>query len=650
MGIAADIIIIVIAAILCSLIVRLLGQPLILGYIVAGILIGPYTAGIITNIHDIEMLAEIGVALLLFALGLEFSFSKLKPVLKIAVYGTPIQLILTIGYGYLIALGLGWDWITAVWFGALISLSSTMIALKTLMSRGWMGTLSSRVMIGMLIIQDLAFVPMLIILPQLSDPASGLPALGLAVTKAVIVLGSVLLLGKYVFPKVLKNVAGWNSREFFLLTVTALALGVGYITYLIGLSFAFGAFIAGMVISESEYGHQALSDIIPLRDIFGLLFFTSVGMLLDPSFMFSHFQLIILLLAAIVAGKALFFFLISKSFGYGNIVPLAVALGLFQVGEFSFVLARVGLQTDSIDTELYSLILTTAVITMFITPLVSGLASPIYALRKKRFRNEPLQTMHIPRSGLNDHVIIAGGGQVARNIAGILSRLNLDFVLIELDSNRIAELKTTNYPVIFGDASQEVVLEAAGISTSRLLLITMSSAVTVQSIVARVKASHTNLRIIARAISLGHMDELRQSGVYEVVQPELEASLEFTRQALLHLDIPASAVHQFSENIHKELYAPLYSSSAQLRRKAALLPDLPQLDISWLHVNASHRFCSKSIRESQIRTNTGASVVAIQREEELLLNPDPDVIILPGDFLAIIGEARKLQDLCNSSL
>ncbi|MCI0494791.1 cation:proton antiporter, partial [candidate division KSB1 bacterium] len=286
MGIAGDIIIIVIAALIGGMIARLLKQPLIIGYILAGVVIGPHM-GIITvsNIHDIELLAEIGVALLLFAIGLEFSFRKLKPVRKIALIGTPLQLMLTIGLGFAIGKLFGFDWQKSIWLGALISISSTMVTLKTLMSQGWLGTLSSRVMIGMLIIQDLAIVPMMIILPQINNPGTGLPLLGMAVVKAAIFIVLMVLLGTKVLPFLLKRIARWNSRELFLLFITALGLGVGYGTYLFGLSFAFGAFVAGMVLSESDYGHQALSDIIPLRDIFGLLFFTSVGMLLDPNFL-----------------------------------------------------------------------------------------------------------------------------------------------------------------------------------------------------------------------------------------------------------------------------------------------------------------------------------------------------------------------------
>jgi len=376
MGIAADIIVIVVAALIGALVAQKFKQPLILGYILAGIVVGPYTGGItIGDTHEIELLAEIGVALLLFALGLEFSLSELKPVRKIALIGTPVQIILTIVFGYFLGRYLGLSFAHALWLGALISLSSTMVTLKTLMSRGLVGTLSSRVMIGMLIIQDLAVIPMMIILPQLSNPQAGLPLLAIAVIKSVIFLAVMFYLGRKLLPWLLSHVAQWNSRELFILSITAIGLGIGYATYLFGLSFAFGAFVAGMVLSESDYGHQALSDIVPLRDIFGLLFFTSVGMLIDPAFLFENWIKIISLVLIIGVFKGSIFYLLAKLFRYINIVPIAVGLGLFQVGEFSFVLARVGLETQAIDQNMYSLILAISVLSMFL-PLCLGPGPP----------------------------------------------------------------------------------------------------------------------------------------------------------------------------------------------------------------------------------------------------------------------------------
>ena len=394
MGIAGDIIIIVIAALLGGLVAQALKQPLILGYILAGVVVGPYTGGVtVSDVHNIEKLAEIGIALLLFALGLEFSLRELKPVRNIAIIGTPIQIVLTTTFGYVIGWWLGWDWVQSFWFGALISLSSTMVILKTLENQGMIGTLSSRVMIGMLIIQDLAIVPMLIILPQLSDPKAGLPVLAFATVKALIFLALIIVLGTRIIPRIMKSIANWNSRELFLIATTAIGLGIGYGTYLFGLSFAFGAFVAGMLISESDFGYQALSDIIPLRDIFSLLFFTSIGMLLDPQFLLDHLGQVIFLVVIVMLGKGLIFAALSRLFRYRNVIPLATGLGLSQVGEFSFVLGRVGVETHSISSEFYSQVLTITIVTMLLTPLISGLTTPLYGLFGRWLKSVPLRTL-----------------------------------------------------------------------------------------------------------------------------------------------------------------------------------------------------------------------------------------------------------------
>jgi CPA2 family monovalent cation:H+ antiporter-2 len=643
MGIAADIVIVVMAALFGGLIAQRLKQPLILGYILAGVIVGPHTGGItVGDTHEIELLSEIGVALLLFALGLEFSLKELQPVRSVALIGTPMQMLLTIAYGFAIGQWLGWEWKTALWFGALISLSSTMVLLKTLMSQGRLGTLSSRVMIGMLIVQDLAVVPLMIILPQLNEPKAGLPLLGLAALKAVVFLAMMVVAGTRLLPRLMTYIAGWNSRELFLLAITAIGLGIGYATYLFGLSFAFGAFVAGMVLSESDYGHQALSDIIPVRDLFGLLFFASVGMLLNPAFLLANLGTVLLLVVLVAVGKGLIFSILSRLFGYGNVVPLAVGLGLFQVGEFSFVLARVSLDTQSITTELYTLVLTTAIITMVLTPFVSGFTAPLYALRKRWFRHEALRTINLPRTGFHNHVVIAGGGRVGQCVAQVLQRLELEFVIIELDLRRVEQAKTAGWPVIYGDASQEVVLEAAGIGHARLLLITTPAIVATQAIVDQVRRHHPELHIVARTESIEQMNSLHDRGVYEVVQPEFEAGLEITRQALLHLSIPAAEIQRFTDTVRRELYAPLYQSRPDYQAIAQLQDAARLLDLTWVPLPAASPMVGQSLGELAIRSQTGVSVVSVMRDGALHLNPNAAYRLAASDWVAVIGTAEQI--------
>ena len=644
MGIAADIVIIVVAALIGGIIAQRLKQPLILGYILAGVAVGPHTGGVtVSSVHQIELLAEIGVALLLFALGLEFSLKDLRPVRSIALIGTPIQMLLTIAYGFAVGWVLGWEWRPALWLGALISLSSTMVVLRTLMNQGRLGTLSSRVMIGMLIVQDLAVVPLMIILPQLNAPQASLPVLGLAALKAALFLTLMIVAGTRLLPYLMSYVANWNSRELFVLSITAIGLGIGYATHLFGLSFAFGAFVAGMVLSESDYGHQALSDIIPVRDLFGLLFFASVGMLLNPTFLFDHLGTVLLLVLLVTTGKGLIFGALPHFFGYKNIVPLAVGLGLFQVGEFSFVLARVGLDTQAIRPEIYALILTTAVVTIVLTPFVSGFTAAVYSWRQQWFKHEPLQTINLPRTGLRDHVVIAGGGRVGQCVAQVLQRLGLGFVIIELDTRRFEQAKATAWPIIFGDASQEIVLEAAGIAHARLLLITVPAVITARTIVDRVHHLYPTLHIVARAEGVEQMHTLHDRGVYEVIQPEFEAGLEMTRQALYHLHIPATEIQHFTDAIHRELYAPLYQTHQEYQA-IALLHQAPRLlDLTWILLAPESPLLGRTIRELSIRSQTGATVVGVLRDGTLQPNPDADYCFAHGDVVGVIGQPKQLE-------
>ncbi|MDX1520377.1 MAG: cation:proton antiporter [Anaerolineae bacterium] len=643
MGIAADIAIIVVAGLLGGIVAQLLRQPLILGYILAGIMVGPFTGGItVVNIHDIELLAEIGVALLLFALGLEFSLKELRPVRNIALIGTPIQILLTMALGFGIGQLFGWEWIDSVWLGGMIALSSTMVILKTLMSQGRMGSLSSRVMIGMLIVQDLAVVPLIIILPQLNDLEAGLPILGWAALTAALFLFFMIFAGTRVIPRLMAYIAGWNSRELFLLAITAIGLGVGYGTYLVGLSFAFGAFVAGMVLSESDYGHQALSDIIPLRDLFGLLFFVSVGMLLDPVFLVENWALVLTVVLLVAVGKGLIFGTLSSLFGYGNVVPLAVGLGLFQVGEFSFVLARVGVSTNSISDDLYALILTTAIVTMVLTPLVSGLTAPLYAYRKRMFRREPVQTINLPQAGLHNHVVIAGGGRVGQYVAQVLQRLDLAFVMIELDYRQVTRAKNSEFPVIYGDASQEIVLEAAEVKHACLVLVTTPALIITRTIVDQVRRLNPAVHIVARAEGVEQMQMLHDHGVYEVVQPEFEAGLEVTRQALLHLNIPATDIQLFTDTIRRDLYAPLYHAHDEYHTVAQLQNVSQMLELSWVELTADSPLVGRTIQESKIRNQTGVSVVGVIRDGKLVPNPSADHQFSAGDLVAVMGNFEQL--------
>lgn len=641
MGIAADITIIIVSGLVAGFIAYKMGIPLVIGYIFAGVLVGPYTGIIhISEINQIELLAEIGVALLLFSLGLEFTFRELAEVKHIAITGTILQLLLTVLFGY----GIGWywdlGWIPSLWFGAIMSLSSTMIVLKTLMGKGLIGTLSSKVMIGMLIVQDIAAVPMMIILPQLSNLRQGMSVLGFAVIKAAVFLALIVLVGTRLIPYILRIIAKWNSRELFLLAVTALGLGIGYATHAAGLSFAFGAFVAGMVLSESEYSHQALSDIIPLRDIFSLIFFTSVGMLIDPVFVLEHAGTIFFMTGVIIVFKGIIFSIIARTFGYVNIIPIAVGLGLSQVGEFSFVLARLGVQGQVFQRGVYSIILSTIVISMVVSPFLSQLAAPIYSLRRKWFKHEQVMTINFPSEGISGHVVIAGGGRVGLQVAGVLKHLKCPYVIVEQDYRRYEFAKSEGHPIIFGDAGQETVLDAAELSRARLLLITIPALTVSRSIIHAVRDRGIDVEVVARAASLEQMEELYRERITQVVQPEFEASLEITRQALLHFEVSAVEIQKCLDEVRSKWYLPFSKNSDLYGILTKLKNASSMLEISWYEVPDNSAAAGKSIGELKIRSETGASVVGIMRGGTFMPNPESGFMIEQGDMVAVIGTVQ----------
>ena len=644
MGIAADIAIIVVAALLGGMLAQLLRQPLIVGYILAGVVVGPYTAGItVGSREEIALLAEIGVALLLFTLGIEFSLKDLRPVRRVALFGTPIQVFLGIGLGYAIGQMLGLDWLASLWFGVALGPSNTMIVLKTLGSRGLLGTLSSRVMIGLLIVQDLCVMAIMLVLPYLGGTSFDGWSLLFAIVRAAIFLGGMLLIGTRVIPWLMRRIARWESRELFLITVTALGLGIGYAAWLAGLSFALGAFLAGLVISESDYSYQAMGEVMPLRDLFAMIFFVSVGMLLDPAFLVANAGTVLWVVALVAIGKAFIFGSITRAFGYRNVIPLASALALFQMGEFSFVLARQGLTSGVFTADAYSLILTVALVTILLTPPAFQLTQPLYRVQRWLFRSAPLHTFDVPKDGLENHVVVVGAGRVGQFVAAMLHRLHVPVVAIELNQQRVDECKQQGIPVLYGDAAHPVVLMAAAVERARLALVTTPTLKTTQMVAQQIRTLHPDLHIVARAEATEQLAVLHDLGVYEIVQPEFEAGLEIARQALLHLDLPAMEVQRYTDTVRQELYAPIYQMHAEYKNVHALEHARRLLEFTWVALPDGTPLAGCTLDETQIRSQTGATVVAIMRCNRLIINPDSTEQLQAGDVLAVLGNRSELE-------
>jgi CPA2 family monovalent cation:H+ antiporter-2 len=547
LGIAADFVLIVIAGLVGGLLARAFRLPLLVGYVAAGVLVGPYTAGpTVVQVRDIERLADIGVALLLFSLGLEVSFRDLQPVRRVALIGGPIQIVLTSAVGAVAgATALGMPVTEAIWFGAMISLSSTVVVLKTLSAGGVTSTLASRVMIGLLVVQDLAVVPLLIILPQLGDLPHLPGRLARAVGMAAVFLVAVVILGTRLLPMLLRRVLAWGSRELFLVSVVAIGVGVGYATQSVGLSFALGAFVAGLILSESEFSHQALSDVVPLRDIFGLLFFVTVGMLLDPLYALAHAGRIAVAVILVFLGKSVILGGLARAFGYVNMAPWIVGLGLSQIGEFSFVLARNGVSSGLLSKPTYDFALTCTVLTMALSPIVSGMALPLGRLW--RAWRKPARVPAVPglsKDAFDGHIIVAGYGRSGKAIARVLRAAEIPLVTVELNYAAFSDLNANGLTGVWGDISSEEVLHAARVENARILLLAVPDQSTVRISVERARRLNPQISVIARAVRAHHVAELTKLGVDAVVQPEFEGGVEMVRQALVryHYDDAATAL------------------------------------------------------------------------------------------------------------
>jgi CPA2 family monovalent cation:H+ antiporter-2 len=478
-------------------------------------------------------------------------------------------------------------------------------------------------------------------LPELGNIGAGLSELGVAAVEAAIFVAVMLVFGTRVLPWLMARIASWNSRELFLISVVAIGVGVGYATYLFGLSFAFGAFVAGLVLSQSDYSHQALADVEPLRDVFAMLFFVSVGMLLDPTFLLENAGTVALVVLFVFALKGLIFAGTVRAFGYGNIIPFAVGLGLFQVGEFSFVIARVGLGAEAISQRSYSIMLATAVVTMALTPFAMRLAPLVYGRWRERFPKEAMSTFNLPEKGLGDHVIIAGYGRVGSFVARLLARLEQQFVVVDSNPGPGDRARDAGYPVVYGDAGAEPVLEAAGVRRARLVIVTVSDPVGARLVVTRVRSLNPNVHVVARTTTVEQLEELGRLGVYEAVHPESEAGLELGRQALSHLGVAVGDIQRFADEVRRELYAPITRQGTDGDLLARLGWASRQIETEWVRLPENSRLAGRTIGELGVRTETGASVVAIVRDDLVIASPGPDDRFEAGDLVGVLGTPEQ---------
>jgi len=576
-GLLISIAIVLGSALIGGMAARLIRLPIILGYLVSGIIIGPYGFDLLseameflsegvgfststTLIEDeVRTLAWIGVVLLMFTLGIEFSLKTLRKVGKVAILGGLGQILLTIAVGFALGLLLDWELKEAVIFGFFISLSSTIIVLKMLMDRGEVGSPHGRVMIGILLVQDICVVPMMVILVSLGQTDVPLvEAFGWAVLKAGIFVAVLIALGIWVFPWFMKRVMRRRSQELFLLAVVGLCLGAAFGAEYAGLSIALGAFLVGILISESEYAHQALADIRPLRDIFAILFFVSLGMLADPSFIVENPIDVCVVVVVIVVGKFVITSLVPRVFNYSAKTSLFVGSGLFQIGEFSFVLAAIALETQVISEYLYSLTLTAAFITILLTPFSMGLASIVYhrLIGVERiggfFASYVDPVVADSELEFANHVVICGYGRVAQNLGQVLERRNFSYLIVDIDPRVIEGAIEKGIPCIYGDASNPDILARARLDKARVLVIGMPDPVAARLVAENARRINPRLDIVARVHREEDTEVMTTIGVTEIVRPEREAGLEIIRHTLHRFGLTTQETQYIINSLREE--------------------------------------------------------------------------------------------------
>jgi CPA2 family monovalent cation:H+ antiporter-2 len=518
-----------------------LGQSAILGYIVAGMAIGPSTPGFVGDPRAVEVLADIGIIFLMFAIGVQFSLSELVSFGRVALAGALTQVVLTLGAGYLIGTALGWGGLEALFFGAVLSNSSSTVLGKVLDERGEADSEHGRLALAWSAVQDLTTIVLVVVLGTLATSREQLgPQLALAAVKALLFLAALVPLGARALPWLFERTALLRSREVFVLLVASVALLTAYLASWFGLSLALGAFLAGLVVGESDLSHQILGEVMPVRDLFAALFFVSVGMLVDPAFGLANLGLVVLVVALILGFKGALCALLVGAARYPVRVAVLAGGALAQCGEFSFLLARLGAELHVLSPAVFSLLLAGAAVSIVLAPGLHAAAPQVAARLERRLPPGPLGVLARPeRHQLRGHAILCGHGRVGRVIAATLRQRGLPFVVVEQDPRHVRRLRAVGIPALLGNAANPLLLDQTNLEQARVLIVALPDPLATRQIVDHARQRNPDLDIVARTHSTVEAAFLLQRGVSEVVHGELELALEMTRHTLRRFGVGA---------------------------------------------------------------------------------------------------------------
>ena len=620
------------AAVLGGALAWALRQPLILGYVLGGILIGPFTPGpAVSHVHTFELFAEIGVVLLMFSIGIEFSLHDLLRVKWVALLGAPLGMLLSI----LAAVGLGtvvgWPLVQSLSIGAVVCVASTMVIARLLMDRGELQSRHGRIMIGIALVEDLGVVLLTVLLPALGGlERGGMLAIGMALARAAIILVPFVLLAAKVVPSIMGRVARTGNEELFLMVALAIGLGTAALTQAVGLSLALGAFLAGLVISNSDYAHEALARLLPLRDVFVALFFVTVGALIDPAAVVANLPLLGAIVGLVLVSNFVIWTLVVLLFRYPLSTALMVGVGLTQIGEFSFVLVQVARMAGHVGDDVYNATLAASLLTILVNaPLVRYVPRWLGTLKERRSRPATVVSGDSPRA---DHVMLCGFGRVGSAIGEALDTFGVRYAVIELNADIATGLRARSIPCLFGDAAHRAHLLRSGADRASLVIVALPEVERARLVVRAVRTLNPGVPILARAHGGPEADRLRQVGATEVIQPEVEAAATLIRHALRRLALPKERALAYLERYRgameaEEVTSPATSSLPELRE--IVLPD--------------GRLAGLTLREAQVRERFGVTVVGITRRDSIVHNPSPDTRLRAGDAIKVFGLAEQVD-------
>ena len=625
--------------------------PAIVGFLLTGILAGPHGLRLIKAVHEVEILAEIGIVLLLFTIGIEFSLKKLLQIKKSVLVGGSLQVFLALVAAIFLVNQFVQKLGEVVFIGFLVSLSSTAIVLKLLQERAEVDSPHGRTALGILIFQDIIIVPMILFTPLLTGAGGNVSKSLLILTaKGVGIILFVIISARWIVPYVLYQIARTRQRELFLLSIVVICLGIAWLTSSAGLSLALGAFLAGLIISESEYSHQALGSILPFRDVFTSFFFVSIGMLLDVGFLFQQPGLIVLIAVSVLALKAIIAGFVTILLGLPLRSGILVGLALCQVGEFSFILSKTGVSYGLLKGDIYQTFLSVSVLTMAATPFIIALAPRLADMVLRLPLPKRLKTGSVFIRGVKpvirkDHLIIIGFGINGRNLARAAKAGNISHVIIEMNPEVVREEQARGESIYYGDATQEAVLMHTDIKAAKIVVIAINDPAATRRITEIVRKLNPNVHLIVRTRYLQEMKSLYKLGAEEVIPEEFETSVEIFTRVLRKYLVPRDEIEKFIAEVRSDGYEMFRSRTVKGASFSDLKLHLPDVEICVLRVHDRSAIVGKSLAQVELRKRYKVTVLTIRRNSQLLTNPHGDMRLLANDVLFVLGSPDKIADV-----